>query len=57
MNNYPIIKTSTTNKTDIGELLFEKYLKYSYENYINGEYETINILNGYNIISSELTNI
>ncbi len=57
MNNYPIIKTSTTNKTDIGELLFEKYLKDSYENYINGEYETINILNGYNIISSELTNI
>ena len=57
MNNYPVIKTSTTNKTDIEELLFEKYLKDSYENYINGEYETINILNGYNIISSELTNI
>lgn len=49
MNNSPIIKTSTTNKTDIGKLLFEKYLKDSYENYINGEYETINI------VSSELT--
>ncbi|CEI72558.1 hypothetical protein [Romboutsia hominis] len=57
MNNYPVIKTSTTNKTDIEELLFEKYLKDSYENYVNDEYETINILNDYNIVSSELTNI
>ncbi|WP_195237048.1 hypothetical protein [Romboutsia sp. 1001285H_161024_C4] len=57
MDNYPVIKTSTTNKTDIEELLFEKYLKDSYENYVNDEYETINILNDYNIVSSELTNI
>lgn len=55
-NNYPIIKTSTANKTEIGELLFEKYLKDSYENYVNDEGETINILNDYNIVSSELTN-
>lgn len=54
-NNYPIIKTSTANKTEIGELLFEKYLKDSYENYVNDEGETINILNDYNIVSSELT--
>ncbi|WP_195938167.1 hypothetical protein [Romboutsia sp. 1001713B170131_170501_G6] len=54
-NNYPIIKTSTANKTEIGELLFEKYLKDSYENYVNDEGKTINILNDYNIVSSELT--
>lgn len=45
--NYAIIETTSDDKEEIGRLLFERYLKDTYENYINDDGEKINILNNY----------
>ena len=45
----PIIKTSDTDKIAIGKMLFEEYLKITYENYKNEKGNYVNILKDYKI--------
>lgn len=47
--NYAMIKTNSTDKEEIGRLLFEEYLKNTYENYENDDGEIVNILRDYKL--------
>ena len=49
-------KTNSIDKVEIGKLLFEEYLRDTYENFENDEGDTVNILNDYEIIDAKLEN-
>ena len=49
-------KTNSIDKVEIGKLLFEEYLRDTYENFENEEGDIVNILNDYEIIDAKLEN-
>ena len=49
-------KTNSIDKVEIGKLLFEEYLRDTYENFENDEGDIVNILNDYEIIDAKLEN-
>ena len=48
-SNYATITTNSNDKEEIGRLLFEEYLKNTYENYENDDGEIVNILKDYKL--------